>query len=159
MKYQVSVEQGEPFELLAESIDKLDVIKQADGSFHLLQNGKAYTATLIAMNLAEKKMTLRINHNDYDIQIKDEMDILVEKMGFANAASKRIKDVKAPMPGLVIDIMVKEGQVIQKGDALLVLEAMKMENVIKADGDGEVKKISIQKGNTVDKGQTMIEMV
>ncbi|MCL4120534.1 UNVERIFIED_CONTAM: hypothetical protein GTU68_029062 [Idotea baltica] len=61
------------------------------------------------------------------------------------------------MPGLVLDILVVAGQSIQKGDKLLVLEAMKMENNLKAVGDGIVKKVAIQKGNTVDKGDLLIE--
>ena len=62
------------------------------------------------------------------------------------------------MPGLIIDILVKEGQAIQKGDQLLILEAMKMENVIKAEGEGIVKSILTEKSKAVDKGQVIIEM-
>jgi len=62
------------------------------------------------------------------------------------------------MPGLVLGIHVKEGDVVNKGDGLLVLEAMKMENLIKAQTPGRVKKIHIQKGAKVEKNQPMIEM-
>jgi biotin carboxyl carrier protein len=61
------------------------------------------------------------------------------------------------MPGLVIDILVKSGQSVQKNEPLLILEAMKMENVIKAAGDGIVKIINAKKGQPVDKGQTLLE--
>lgn len=54
-------------------------------------------------------------------------------------------NVKAPMPGLVLDILVEAGQSVNKGDNLLILEAMKMENIIKASGNGVVKNININK--------------
>jgi biotin carboxyl carrier protein len=61
------------------------------------------------------------------------------------------------MPGLVLKVLVTEGQAVKKGDGLLVLEAMKMENIIKASADGMVKKIHIEEKNVVDKNQKMIE--
>lgn len=79
-------------------------------------------------------------------------------MGLSVVASTKLDNIKAPMPGLIIDIMVKEGQSIEKGTPLLILEAMKMENVLKADGEGIVKSIEIIKGQAVDKGQILIEM-
>ena len=69
-----------------------------------------------------------------------------------------MSNVKAPMPGLVLDILVETEQAVSKGDALLILEAMKMENVLKAEGDGVVKSIEVTKGTAVDKGQIIIEM-
>jgi biotin carboxyl carrier protein len=60
------------------------------------------------------------------------------------------------MPGMVLKILVKEGDTVKKGDGLLVLEAMKMENNIKALGDGVVSKIPIKAGDKVEKNQVMI---
>jgi biotin carboxyl carrier protein len=68
-----------------------------------------------------------------------------------------MNNVKAPMPGLVVNILVEIGQEIKKGDSLVILEAMKMENVLKATGDAKVKSILISKGGAVTKGQIMIE--
>ena len=62
------------------------------------------------------------------------------------------------MPGLVLDLMVQPDQELEKGDHLLILEAMKMENIIKAEGAGKVKSVEVQKGETVEKGQVMIIM-
>jgi len=67
-------------------------------------------------------------------------------------------NVKAPMPGLVLDILVEPGQSVQKGDNLLILEAMKMENIIKASGSGVVKNIPVHKKDAVEKNQLLIEM-
>jgi biotin carboxyl carrier protein len=62
------------------------------------------------------------------------------------------------MPGLILEVIATVGQTIQKGDSLLILEAMKMENVIKAAGSGTVKSINVQKGATVEKNQILIEL-
>jgi biotin carboxyl carrier protein len=61
------------------------------------------------------------------------------------------------MPGLVLSVLVSAGQEVKKGDKLLVLEAMKMENIIKAGGDGVVAQIMVNQGQAVDKNQTLIE--
>ena len=72
-------------------------------------------------------------------------------------AANKVNNIKAPMPGLVLRTSVAIGDVIKKGDPLLVLEAMKMENVIKAAGDGVVKKINAIERTAVEKGSILIE--
>jgi biotin carboxyl carrier protein len=61
------------------------------------------------------------------------------------------------MPGLVHQILISEGQIVKKGDALLILEAMKMENVIKSPADGTATKIRVSKGQNVEKNQVLIQ--
>lgn len=79
-------------------------------------------------------------------------------MGLNKPKEVILKDIKAPMPGLILDILVKPGQELVKGDAILILEAMKMENVIKAEGNGVVKEVLLEKGAAVEKNQVIIEM-
>ena len=85
------------------------------------------------------------------------MDVLLEQMGIDMAAANVVNDLKAPMPGLVLEIPVSVGQEIKKGDQLIILEAMKMENVLKAVGDGVVKSIEVGKGDSVEKNQVLIK--
>ncbi len=80
----------------------------------------------------------------------------MDQMGFSSADAGKIKELKAPMPGLVIEIRVKAGDTVKKGDPIIVLEAMKMENVLKATGEGTVKSIEVQKSQSVEKGQVLI---
>jgi acetyl/propionyl-CoA carboxylase alpha subunit len=155
--FQVNIE-DQTFEVAAGAAEQLDIVRQADGTIHLLKGGKAYKAELVKADFEKKTFLLRINGDDYHLQIKDELDQLVDRMGLSAGKAKKIKDIKAPMPGLIIDVAVREGQAVSQGDPLLILEAMKMENVLKAEGEGVVKEIKARKGDTVDKGQLIIVM-
>lgn len=133
-----------------------EIVRTGERFYHLLDSGKSYTAEVMHIDAEKKLLTLRINHNTYEVQVKESLDLLLEKMGFDTSSSTRIKDLKAPMPGLVLDIRVSAGQTVQKGDALIVLEAMKMENVLKAPGEGVVKSIDVHKGENVEKNHVLI---
>jgi biotin carboxyl carrier protein len=99
-----------------------------------------------------------VNNHLYKVSVKDKYDELLHEMGFDSGSAKKGGDVKAPMPGLVLNVMVKVGQKIKQGDSLLVLEAMKMENILKANADGEVKKVIVKKGDKVEKSQVMLSL-
>jgi biotin carboxyl carrier protein len=122
--------------------------------FHILRNGKSTLVSVVKTDPASKTVTLRIEGKKYVCKVKDQYDEILEKLGMSGQA-KAIKELKAPMPGKVLDIMVNIGETVTKDQALLVLEAMKMENVIKSPGEGKIKSISIQKANTVEKNQVM----
>ena len=66
------------------------------------------------------------------------------------------ESVKAPMPGNILDVKVKVGDTVKQGDALVVLEAMKMENDIPAPHDGKVVQVCVQKGATVNAGYALV---
>jgi biotin carboxyl carrier protein len=112
---------------------------------------------VIAFQAESKEITLRVNGKICRMKIKDKFDVLLEKMGFNAAATAKIAEIKAPMPGLVHQILISEGQIVKKGDALLILEAMKMENVIKSPADGTATKIRVSKGQNVEKNQVLIQ--
>jgi biotin carboxyl carrier protein len=134
-----------------------DIIALDENQLHIIVNHKSYTADLIAIDELGKNLKLKINGKIFELNIKDKIDLLLESMGLDKALVKVIKDIKAPMPGLVVNILVKEGDTIKKGDALVTLEAMKMENIIKSPADVVIKKINISKGLALEKGQVMIE--
>lgn len=140
---------GEPF--------AWDLVKLADRTFHILHNNESFTAEVLELNAADKQITLKINGHIHQVQLKDRFDLLLEKMGMSNAASTKVNELKAPMPGLIVGISVAPGDEIRKGDSLLILEAMKMENLLKAPGDGTVKNIRVNKGDRVEKGQVLVE--
>ena len=90
------------------------------------------------------------------VDIKDRTDLLLEEMGLDTSVDMTTSDLNAPMPGLVIDVLVASNDVVEKGSPMLVLEAMKMENMIKAEGDAEIQDVLVKSGETVEKGQPMI---
>jgi biotin carboxyl carrier protein len=135
-----------------------DIIEYRKGRFHILLNNCSYTAELLEANRAEKTFRIRVNSGIYVVSVRDKYDELLREMGIDNTSSRKVNDIKAPMPGLVLNVLVENGQAIQKGDALLILEAMKMENVLKAPSDGVVRKVRISKGDTVEKNQIMIDL-
>lgn len=133
-----------------------DIVKTGERFFHIIHEGRSHTVEVVKMDKASKMVTLKVNHSLYEVSVKDKFDLLLEQMGFDAQAKHRIGDMKAPMPGLVIDIRIAIGQEVKKGDAVIVLEAMKMENVLKASGDGVVKSVEVEKGKNVEKGQMLI---
>ena len=142
----------------ADTLQQLDIVKDGEGHFHVLHEGKAYQLEVLEADYAAKSFVIRVNGRNHKIQLLDQYDQLVKQMGLSKTASQKVRDIKAPMPGLVLEIAVAAGQEVEKGDKLLILEAMKMENVIKSDGTGVVKSIKIKQGTAVDKGQLLIEM-
>lgn len=136
----------------------LDITSVDQNRFHILKGNKSFNAEVVSVNKEEKVAIIKINGADYTVDIKDKLDLLLEKLGMDNMASSAAKDVKAPMPGLVIDIMVEAGQEVKKGDPLLILEAMKMENVIKSPADATISAIPVAKGESVEKGKILLNL-
>ncbi|MCZ8217047.1 MAG: biotin/lipoyl-binding protein [Cyclobacteriaceae bacterium] len=134
-----------------------DVVNLNNGHFHILNEGKSYQAEIIKADAITKSVTLKINNNRYTVEVKDKFDLLLEKMGMSNATTNKVNNIKAPMPGLIINLKVAEGDIVKAGDQLLILEAMKMENILKSPGDGVIKKIKVKKGDSVEKNQVLIE--
>ena len=156
MNYQVNIGDAS-FQFDANQAGSIDMVQNGK-ELHVLQNNEAYNVKIISTNFNEKTLTLEVNGNKYDVNIEDEYDMLVKKMGLSAFVVQRMTNVKAPMPGLIVEVLVEPGQTVEKGTQLLILEAMKMENVLKAEGEGIVKSIEVVKGNAVDKGQILIEM-
>lgn len=112
---------------------------------------------IIDFDPIDKKYTILVDDQKVTFNLMDEVDHMVEKMGMNKIVQVVLDQLKAPMPGLVLNIRVNPGDQVQEGDTLLVLEAMKMENVITANGTGTVKEIKVNQGDKVDKGQVLIQ--
>lgn len=134
-----------------------DLLELRNDTFHIIKDNKSYNATLISFNAEEKTMVLNVNGNDYEVSIKDKNDLLLQQLGISVKTSSAIQLLKAPMPGLIINVSVNAGDEVKKGDTLLILEAMKMENVIKSPRDGKIKKVNVELRKAVEKNQVMLE--
>lgn len=135
-----------------------DVQPQPNGLLSILYNGKSYTAMVEKVDRKAKELVLRIKGQSHMLQIKEPIDQLLASMGLDMAAMKKAEPVKAPMPGMILRVLVEPGQQINKGDGLLVLEAMKMENVLKAGTSATVKAIRVSERTAVEKGAILIEL-
>lgn len=156
--YQINIG-GSEFSLDSKTASELDMLNPYPDTFHVLENGISYTIKVLSKNLAKKELILEVNGSKYPVKIEDSLDLMIKKMGLSAGTAKKLSVINSPMPGLILDILVKEGDTIEKGSQLLILEAMKMENILKADGDGVVKSIEVSKGNAVEKGQLLIDLV
>ena len=155
--FQIAVNE-KLFEVTPQAAAELDIIADGDGVFHILKNQKSYKAEIQSVDYLTKTFTFKINGSIHTAKINDMYDRLIDQLGMKVGVAQKVGDIKAPMPGLVIEVAVAVGQSLTKGDIVLILEAMKMENVIKAAGDGIVKAIHTTKGQPVEKGQLLIEM-
>ncbi|MDQ3047389.1 MAG: biotin/lipoyl-binding protein [Bacteroidota bacterium] len=133
-----------------------DVIEVKEGSFHVLKDNRSYNVEVVKADYAEKSFVISVNGNKYQLNVKDKFDELLKSLGLDSMNASKVTEIKAPMPGLVLDLRVNEGDSIKKGDPVLVLEAMKMENILKSPADGVIKKINVKKGQAVEKNQVLI---
>lgn len=143
-------------ELEADALEQ-DIVEYEKGRFHIMLNQRSHHAELIDHDSATKTLTIKVNNNLYTVKAEDRFDRLLKQLGFSNANTQKAAHIKAPMPGLVLKISVEVGQEVSKGDTLLILEAMKMENVVKAPNDGKIKLIKVKAGDALNKGQVMVE--
>jgi biotin carboxyl carrier protein len=134
-----------------------DIASIAPNRFHVIWQNRSYNIEVLEQNTVEKTTHLLINGQHYFTSAKDNLDLLLEGMGMQAGATQKVNNVKAPMPGLIQSIAVSEGDEIKKGDNLLVLVAMKMENVIKSSGSGIIKTLKVSPGQIVEKNQVLLE--
>lgn len=125
--------------------------------FTLTYKGKKFYGELLDNQAESNALTIKINQRVFSVRKKGELDDLIAALGLDKPKIRKLKELAAPMPGRIVQITVTIGQELQPGDELLSLEAMKMENVLKAEGIGTVKAILIEPNQVVDKGTILIE--
>ncbi|MDA9555251.1 acetyl-CoA carboxylase biotin carboxyl carrier protein subunit [Pelobium sp.] len=135
---------------------EIDKVTLGDNRVHLIHQDKSYSAEIIDFDSSQKQVKIKIGNNIYELSIKDQYDELLRNLGMDNLNASKIKEIKAPMPGLVLKLLANEGEEVKKGENLLVLEAMKMENMIKSPSDIVIKKILVKSGDKVEKNQVLI---
>ncbi|MBO6881756.1 biotin/lipoyl-containing protein [Winogradskyella sp.] len=155
--YKIKVNSSHSFDISKDAMETLDAIETTSNHYHVIQDNTTIKASIVNSDFNKKSYSVKVNNNIYEVSINDALDQQIEALGFEIGASKQVNDIKAPMPGLILEISVKEAQEVKENDALLILEAMKMENVINSPRDGVIKSISVKQGETVDKNALLIE--
>lgn len=154
--FRIAVNDQYQLDVLPEDAVSLDVVADGSDHFHVLHEGRAFRAEVVQADYATRRFTLRIDGQLYQVHIADFYTRLVRQLGMGAGSGHKMNTVKAPMPGLVLQVLVQPGQPVQKGDPLLILEAMKMENVLKAANEGVVKEVPVHSGQAVEKGATLV---
>lgn len=138
---------GEPVEVSFERV--------AEGYYSLLLDGRSVSVVVEASSGGSVR--LHLGGRSTEVRVKDERALLLERYGIADADAAAEREVRAPMPGLVLAVLVEEGQAVKAGDGLVLLEAMKMENELRATGDGVVQRVHVEPGDAVGKSALLIE--
>ena len=134
-----------------------DIKQLSPTAWHIIKQLRSYNVEVIEFDKIAKTAQIRVNNNIYTITAKDQFDVLLDQMGLSGLTTAKISELKAPMPGLVLKVFVKHGESVKKGDSLFILEAMKMENIIKSPVDTVVGAIKIKPGDKVEKGQILLQ--
>ena len=133
-------------------------IKWDDHRFFTLHyDGKSFFGEVLEDQTESNSITIKINHRVFNVKKKGELDELISSLGLDKVKVRKLRELQAPMPGRIVNIAVEIGQELNVGDEILSLEAMKMENVLKAEGVGKVKAILFNSNDVVDKGAVLIE--
>ena len=156
-KYKLSVNNTIHLDVNESNLQNFDAVRVDKSKFHVLKESKPYKAEIVSADFIAKKYTVKVNNNTYEVAISNDLDQLISSMGIERGKTKVVNAIKAPMPGLILEISVEVGQTVKENDPLLILEAMKMENSFLSPRDGVIKSIAVEKGHAVDKGQLLIE--
>lgn len=162
MKYRIKTGKDSLYEVEKRGTDlfvdgvkiQADVIQPDEHRLHIILEGKSYSVTLSTFNTEEQTYSLIINGKLVESSVEDPLKELLKAIHSGKRVS--MTELTAPMPGLVREVKVKPGDVVKKGEGIMVLEAMKMENVLKTTGEGVVKEIMVTNGQAVEKGQRLV---
>jgi biotin carboxyl carrier protein len=123
-------------------------------TFHLLLDGASHTLTLQRQDDGTVRVTA--GGRTVPVRVRNEKDLLLERFGLADAGDSAASELRAPMPGLVLSVLVEAGQTVAPGDGLVVLEAMKMENELRATAAGTVQAVHVSPGAAVGKSALLL---
>ncbi len=157
INFAISLEEKEGTLYINDVLQNIDLLTQSENKYHLIHNNKSYTLEVIKQDRDKKEFTIKVNGTEYQLKAEDKYDSLLKKMGLSRGAVAKVNELKAPMPGLVLNIKVEIGQAVKKDEPLLILEAMKMENVLKSPADVVVKSIEVNEKIAVEKNQVLIK--
>ena len=163
--YQAIIDEKEKFEveitpaglILDGKASAIKIHSLRSSVYQVMDNDRSHLVEIVSLNKAEKQITLKINGKLTTVTLKTDLDQMLEKLGMDLSSTRGLSDLKAPMPGLILKINISVGDEVKKGDPLLILEAMKMENVIKAPCDGVVKSVLVKEKDSVEKNQILLE--
>ncbi|WP_298494855.1 acetyl-CoA carboxylase biotin carboxyl carrier protein subunit [uncultured Algibacter sp.] len=155
--FKIKVNNTIDFDVSNEEVLNFDALQTSKGKYHILKDNKSFKAEITETDFNKKSYQVKVNNNMYNVAISNELDLLIKDMGLSSTTKKQVHAIKAPMPGLILEMQVKVGQEVNENDTLFILEAMKMENSITSPRTGIIKSILAKNGDAVEKNQLLIE--
>lgn len=153
-KYSHTIEKDGSKYILNGAVKSCEIQKLHEDCYQVIINNRCIIAHVQRNG---QELAVRVNQNVYNLEFKDENDMLLEKLGIQTKKPRLYDHLKAPMPGQIVDVFVKKGDEVRTGQPILILKAMKMENVIKAPHDGVINEIYIVKDQKIDKDTVMVQ--
>ncbi len=155
-KYKIINPFSENIKINSKKID-VKIFDDENGFTYILYKRKKYLVEIVEKS--QNKYTVLINGVSYIFTIETPISYKRKKYVDKNKSQSKIELVGAPMPGKIVDILVDAGEKVKEGEALLILEAMKMQNEIIAPVSGVVKKIFVRNEDIVNKEDVLVEIV
>lgn len=141
---------------VADDASQIEIVQRDSETLWIITPSKVHTFRCLNIDRNTKEVTLLYEGQKHTLKITEPIDDVLAAMGLQDALTPKIDWVKAPMPGLVLDIKVNPGDAVKKGDTLLILEAMKMENAIKSPIDAVIKSVEVSPKQAVDKNAILV---
>jgi pyruvate carboxylase subunit B len=129
-----------------------------DTPVRLVTIGTAVHRVIVKHRVGKGAYQLWLDGHVYDVEALDERARAIRDLSAAAAGPAGPAPLVAPMPGLIVRIAVAEGDTVHAGQGLIVMEAMKMENELRAPGNGTVRRVTVATGTAVEKGTILIEL-
>lgn len=155
--HKVIVDDKYEFTFSEEDIANASIIETPRGLHMLTPDEKSLEVQWKKKDLVNRRYTPQVYGNLFEVRIETPLEQQIASMGFSLDSKQTVSQIIAPMPGLILDIQVSEGDEVVENDLLLILEAMKMENAVKSPRSGKIKSIHVSKGDAVEKKHLLIE--
>jgi len=132
-----------------------DLVHLGENRYSLILGNRSYR---VAFTSNGEYMDISIDGEHFKVQIEDEQQKRLKTLIQSDESESGQMEIKAPIPGMIVKILIKQGDIVSKNDGLLVLEAMKMENIIRCPGNCEIEEICVNEQASVEKGQVLFRL-
>lgn len=155
-EYRITRDETGAWSIDGEAVDVLRITEH-NGVF-LRIGSRIYDVSTLRWDEDDRRYSVHLGGHHFSVEVEDERDALLQAYGGEKATKLHAAVIRSPMPGRIARIFVREGELIEAGQGVLILEAMKMENEIKAPAAGIVKAVRVAEADAVEKNTVLIEI-